>query len=836
MTNKQLLIGLLVLAITMTGYSNAYANVTTSGAMISATAVSNGDIDLIWGASVSDSTFVDYKVKRSTTSGFDPLTSGTTICTETNVSVLSCTDSSGVDGTTYYYRLITTDDDETVIADTPNEVSATSDSSLPVVTGSTTNIVSGGNTELTSTDQYTESGTATDNDPLNPTVTVQSGGIDTSVLGLQSVTYQATDNAGNIGTDTVSTTVVDTTAPTFNLVTSGITQGGSFTTNIVKNVGTYTADTFENQADISGILSSVIGGDTVDTSTVGTYTVTYTVTDNNGNSSVVTETVNVTSGDTPVITLTGTSPVSVEVTSVYADAGATASDTEDGDITSSIVTGGLPIDTSSVGTFTVTYDVTDSSGNSAVQVTRTVNVIDTTVPVITLTGTSPVSVVVGGTYTDAGATASDVADGDITSSIVTGGLPIDTSSVGTFTVTYDVTDSQGNSAVQVTRTVNVVLGDAPVLTINGNDQSLPFGGSFTVPTSTCIDTEDGDISSSVIVTNNVNSQSSGSYTVDYSCTDSSGNTVTDFITVTVGTKPNGSSANKHLTAPTSGTSWDGVHNQLVKNGITVNNKKFDITDNWWTPFERQYLKTSSTNTFSVKTYAQNNGLLVQELAFGIPRVGDYNNAEVLVEVWYNYDKTIKQVKVIQDTDVIDESTLSVTTNQVSCDGGERQCYQTNFVILFNEPLKDDVFAVKAIDMSRRTMSPTYLNDGVNVSGENLNPLPTRNIIGTEKYEGLITVTQMEKYSNLWIADDGRIFEFFGDSDSYRLTNPTYEMTPTPRVSDSLKNWTVKNAVSVFDSSELQSELPDSFTYEYPETDSRTQFLLDHDMIGFTRGS
>ncbi|MDC0463443.1 DUF5011 domain-containing protein [Flavobacteriaceae bacterium] len=84
-----------------------------------------------------------------------------------------------------------------------------------------------------------------------------------------------------------------------------------------------------------------------------------------------------------------------------------------------------------------------------------INVIeDTTVPVITLTGESTVTIEVGSTYTDAGATASDNYDGDITSSIVTVN-PVDTAVVGVYTVTYSVTDSNGNAAVDVTRTVNV---------------------------------------------------------------------------------------------------------------------------------------------------------------------------------------------------------------------------------------------------------------------------------------------------------------------------------------------------------------------------------------------
>ena len=47
-----------------------------------------------------------------------------------------------------------------------------------------------------------------------------------------------------------------------------------------------------------------------------------------------------------------------------------------------------PVDETTVGTYTVTYNVTDANGNAAVEVTRTVNVVDNTIPVITLTGDS----------------------------------------------------------------------------------------------------------------------------------------------------------------------------------------------------------------------------------------------------------------------------------------------------------------------------------------------------------------------------------------------------------------------------------------------------------------
>ncbi|MDO5978652.1 immunoglobulin-like domain-containing protein [Flavivirga spongiicola] len=81
--------------------------------------------------------------------------------------------------------------------------------------------------------------------------------------------------------------------------------------------------------------------------------------------------------------------------------------------------------------------------------------IDTTAPVINLLGDNPVSVEVGTTYTDAGATATDNVDGDITSSIIVTGT-VDTSIIGEYILSYNVSDNSTNAATEVTRTVNVV--------------------------------------------------------------------------------------------------------------------------------------------------------------------------------------------------------------------------------------------------------------------------------------------------------------------------------------------------------------------------------------------
>lgn len=79
---------------------------------------------------------------------------------------------------------------------------------------------------------------------------------------------------------------------------------------------------------------------------------------------------------------------------------------------------------------------------------------DITAPVITLNGNTPVSVIIGTTYTDAGATATDDVDGDISASIITAST-VNTVTKGVYAVTYTVSDAAGNTAI-ATRTVNVL--------------------------------------------------------------------------------------------------------------------------------------------------------------------------------------------------------------------------------------------------------------------------------------------------------------------------------------------------------------------------------------------
>ncbi|MDA9028723.1 DUF5011 domain-containing protein, partial [Flavobacteriaceae bacterium] len=236
----------------------------------------------------------------------------------------------------------------------------------------------------------------------------------------------------------------------------------------------------------------------------------------------------------PVITLTGTAIVTIEVGTAYVDGGATATDNYDDDTAlSSNIIAVNTVDTAIVASYTVTYNVSDASGNAATEVTRTVNVVDTTIPVITLTGTAIVTIEVGTAYVDGGATATDNYDDDttLTASIVTDVSTVDTQTVGSYTVTYNVSDASGNAATEVTRTVNVVDTTIPVITLEGESSvTVEVGTAYVDGGATATDNYDDDttLTASIVTdVSTVDTQTVGSYTVTYNVSDASGNTAVE---------------------------------------------------------------------------------------------------------------------------------------------------------------------------------------------------------------------------------------------------------------------------------------------------------------------
>ena len=223
-----------------------------------------------------------------------------------------------------------------------------------------------------------------------------------------------------------------------------------------------------------GNLTSVVQvSGTVDLQTVGPYLLTYSVTDSSGIEANATRTVNVVDTTVPVITLNGSATVTHEASTPYLDAGAGWTDTVDGQ---GNLNGAGTVNVAAVGSYQLTFDYTDAAGNAATRLTRTVNVVDTTVPVISLTGDQEVRHRVWQAYLDDGATGIDSVDGDLTSSILLVN-PVDLNHPGRYVLTYDLTDASGNVAQQVSRTVEVYNSAPNDILLSGTilDENQPAG-------------------------------------------------------------------------------------------------------------------------------------------------------------------------------------------------------------------------------------------------------------------------------------------------------------------------------------------------------------------------
>ena len=139
----------------------------------------------------------------------------------------------------------------------------------------------------------------------------------------------------------------------------------------------------------------------INTSVLGTQYLTYTATDDDGNIGSKVRTVVVVDTVPPEITLSGTSPMTVEKDSVWKEPGVTVTGGDSGGVNIS----GWGGDTSSIGSEFIIYTAQDQSNNVRTE-TRIVQIIDTTAPTITLNGSGNITIERGTTYTELYANAS----------------------------------------------------------------------------------------------------------------------------------------------------------------------------------------------------------------------------------------------------------------------------------------------------------------------------------------------------------------------------------------------------------------------------------------------
>ena len=264
----------------------------------------------------------------------------------------------------------------------------------------------------------------------------------------------------------------------------------------------------------------VVVTDDIDIHTVGTYTVTFTSTDTNGN--VATETRNFKVKDTtpPVITPDENNVYEMEVHGVKPEFRATATDNYDDNVIVEITD---DIDIHTVGRYTVTFKSTDANGNVGVE-TRNFEVKDTTPPVITVDDENNVyEMEVHGQKPEFKATATDNYDEHV-DVVVTDDINVDV--VGTYTVTFKSTDTNGNVATE-TRSFEVKDTTPPVITPDDENNVYEMEVHTTKPEFKATATDNYDEHVEVVVTDDIDIHTVGTYTVTFTSTDTNGNVATE---------------------------------------------------------------------------------------------------------------------------------------------------------------------------------------------------------------------------------------------------------------------------------------------------------------------
>jgi hypothetical protein len=359
-----------------------------------------------------------------------------------------------------------------------------------------------GNTNCTQTASWTAP-TTSDNCPTRgpvtlsyvtaPTTGLTNGGA--FPVGVTTVTYTATDPAGNTATCSFTVTVVDNTAPVITSCATAVTV--SCASELPAAATTYAEFTAQGGAatnNCTGTLT-VTSNDVTTAGTCAnrfTITRTYTITDQYSNASTCTQLITVNDQTAPVITLCATAvtvscaaavPAAATDYAGFAAQGGAATDNCAGTLTvthNDVTTAGTCANRFTV---TRTYTITDVCGNAGT-CTQLITVDDQTAPVITSCATAVTVSCAAAVPAAATSYAAFAAQGGAATDNCVGTLSVTSSDVITtgtcdnrFTVTrtYTITDVCGNAST-CTQLITADDQTAPVITLCATDVTVSCAG------------------------------------------------------------------------------------------------------------------------------------------------------------------------------------------------------------------------------------------------------------------------------------------------------------------------------------------------------------------------
>ena len=417
------------------------------------------------------------------------------------------------------------------------------------------------------------------------------------VLGPNTITVVATDNAGNNSAPVIRTVTLDTVAPILTVTTP---VDGFVTNNATLAVTGTATDPGSGikTLTVNGLSVPVVAGafSTNVTLVAGTNPITVVVTDNVGNTTTVTRSVSL---DMIAPVLTVTAPVDKLATN-NATLAVTGTATDVGSGIKTVTVNGSPVTmgvggsfnsnvTLAAGTNTITMIATDTAGN----ITTVIRLVtqDQAGPVLTVSApvngfiTNNASLAVTGTAT-AGSGIKTLTVNGSPVSVVAGAFSTNVTLVaGTNTITVVATDNAGNSTPPVTRSVTLDQ-DAPVLMVTAPVDKLATNNATLTVTGTVTDAGSGIKTVTVNGSPVTIGAGGGSFSVNVTlvvgsnpitvvATDNAGNTTTVTRTITfnpsplvltVSTLAYGSFTN-NATLNITGTATDSV--SVIKS-VTVN--------------------------------------------------------------------------------------------------------------------------------------------------------------------------------------------------------------------------------------------------------------------------
>ncbi|HOW26600.1 MAG TPA: HYR domain-containing protein, partial [Bacteroidales bacterium] len=389
--------------------------------------------------------------------------------------------------------------------------------------------------------------------------TIQSPVFSGAPAGTYSLTYTVTDNNGCSGSDNITVTVNPNPSADITPDPASMCVGGSINMNGNPSGGSGSYTTHSWTGTGATYLSNIaIQSPVFSGAPAGTYSLTYTVTDDNGCSGTDNITVSVSANPSASITpdpaamcvggnigLNGNPSGGSGSYTVHLWTGTGATYLSNTAIQSPVFSG------APAGTYSLTYTVTDNNGCSGSDnITVTVN----PSPSADITP-DPASMCVGGsinmngnpsggsgiytTHTWTGSGATYLSDAAIQSPVFSG------APAGTYSLTYTVTDNNGCSGSDnIMVTVNPspsagITPDPAAMCVGGsiNMNGNPSGGSGIYTTHTWTGSGATYLSDAAIQSPVFSGAPAGTYSLTYTVTDNNGCSGSDNITVTVNTNP-----------------------------------------------------------------------------------------------------------------------------------------------------------------------------------------------------------------------------------------------------------------------------------------------------------